>query len=153
MLKVAKVAVDKLNRVVVYLDKEANAGDWVYNEVTKKIDLLVEGEVITIESKPIIAIEASPIIELPTPTPRFIDRVHAVEGTTEAITHILVEFYTEDNVKVKPDNTITVRKVEEFLNKDSTVSLLMEFANEFVVNAIEADVQARIAAWILAKVK
>ena len=43
--------------------------------------------------------------------------------------------------------------MEEFLNKDATVALLMEFANEFVVDAHLADTQARITTWILSKVK
>jgi hypothetical protein len=149
MLKLAGVTIDKASHVVVYLDQSASVGNWVINVDDKTIDLLVEGDQILESHKPIIGIEASPMIELPTPSERFINIVHASQDTVEPITSVLVEFYSNDVVKVKADNTITVKKISECFNKDQMTSLIMRFADKFVANSDTASVKADIASWLL----
>jgi hypothetical protein len=149
MLKVAGVIVDKASHVVVYAEESASVGQWVIDINTKTIDLLVEGDQILDSQKPIIAVEASPMIELPTPSERFINIVHKSEDSPEPITSVLVEYYNDASVKVKPDNTITVKKISECFNKDQMTSIVLRFASKFVPNSDTEEVKANIANWLL----
>jgi hypothetical protein len=89
-------------------------------------------------------------LNLPSPSLNFLTRLikNLNQEGEESITEILVEYTSEEKVRIKPDNTITIKKLNTYWERIELESLFQAFANKFVANIEEAKVQMEVSDWV-----
>lgn len=126
-------------------DEEIKKGDWYYDcecKVKAKICRLADDELPMSYDRKIIA-STNPSLNLPQPSPQFIQKYIEEYNKGNIITEVMVEYEVNskdiikfgargEHVKVNSkDNTITIKKIKDSWTREEVVKLIKEYHASF----------------------
>lgn len=85
----------------------------------------------------------------PTPSLVFITKyIKNINQNSDNIEEVLVDFIDNTTVKTRPDNTIIIRKVNDFCSKEQIKEIIYSFAQKFVPEIDNPSKITEVSDWV-----